>query len=409
MNRKRLTLLGATGSIGASTLDVVACHPERFEVTALAAHKNWKALRELCRRYRPRYAALLNEAAAQALRQGLREDGVQSEVLSGAEGVQAVAALPEVDTVLAAITGAAGLLPTLAAARTGKRVLLANKESLVMGGALLMEAVRSGSATLLPALLPVDSEHNAIFQCLPGDAQQCGTRPPGVRKIILTASGGPFRETPLEALRDVTPEQACAHPVWKMGRKISVDSATMMNKGLEVIEAHWLFGMPAAAIEVVIHPQSVVHSFVEYLDGSTLAQLGSPDMRTPIAQALAFPERIDAGVTALDFTASQALTFAAPERGRFPCLALAYQALNAGGNAALVLNAANEIAVEAFLNRRIGFFDIASVCDAVLSEAPTVMTTTAAPTTIEEAMDSDAAARRVAERQVVACSSRRGA
>ncbi|MDR0250310.1 MAG: 1-deoxy-D-xylulose-5-phosphate reductoisomerase [Burkholderiales bacterium] len=401
MNRKRLTLLGATGSIGASTLDVVARHPERFEVTALAAHKNGEALRELCRRYRPRYAALLDEAAAQALRQGLREDGIQSEVLSGAEGVQAVAALPEVDTVLAAITGAAGLLPTLAAARAGKRVLLANKESLVMGGALFMETVHSGGATLLP----IDSEHNAIFQCLPGDAQQCGTRPPGVRKIILTASGGPFRETPLEALRDVTPEQACAHPVWKMGRKISVDSATMMNKGLEVIEAHWLFGMPVAAIEVVIHPQSVVHSFVEYLDGSTLAQLGSPDMRTPIAQALAFPERIDAGVTALDFTVSQALTFAAPEHGRFPCLALAYQALNAGGSAALTLNAANEVAVEAFLNRRIGFLDIASICEAVLSEVPSE----AALTTVDDAMDFDAAARRVAERHVTACFSRRGA
>ncbi|MDR2244617.1 MAG: 1-deoxy-D-xylulose-5-phosphate reductoisomerase [Burkholderiales bacterium] len=405
MSRKRVTLLGATGSIGASTLDVIARHPERFEVTALAAHKNGEALRELCRRYRPRYAALLNETAAQVLRQGLREDGLQTDVLSGAEGVQTVAALPEVDTVLAAITGAAGLLPTLAAVRAGKRVLLANKESLVMGGALFMEAVRSGGATLLP----IDSEHNAIFQCLPGTAQHCGTRPPGVRKIILTASGGPFREMPLEALREVTPEQACAHPVWKMGRKISVDSATMMNKGLEVIEAHWLFGMPVAAIEVVIHPQSIVHSFVEYLDGSTLAQLGSPDMRTPIAQALAFPERIDAGVTALDFTALQTkaltLTFAAPERGRFPCLALAYQALSAGGNAALTLNAANEIAVEAFLNRRIGFLDIASVCDAVLSEAQTTTT----PATVEDAIAFDAAARRLAERHVAAHALRKGA
>ncbi|MDR0770932.1 MAG: 1-deoxy-D-xylulose-5-phosphate reductoisomerase, partial [Burkholderiales bacterium] len=240
---RRLTLLGATGSIGASTLSVATHHPERFEVTALAAHRNWQALRELCRRHRPRYAALSDETAAMALRQGLRDDGLKTEVLAGTAGVQAVAALPEVDTVLAAITGAAGLLPTLAAARAGKRVLLANKEALVMGGALFMETVRSGGATLLP----VDSEHNAIFQCLPGAAQQCGTRAPGVRKIILTASGGPFRETPLAALRDVTPEQACAHPVWKMGRKISVDSATMMNKGLEVIEAHWLFGVPAAA------------------------------------------------------------------------------------------------------------------------------------------------------------------
>jgi len=398
---RRLTLLGATGSIGASTLDVVARHPDRFEVTALAAHKNSAALRELCRRYRPRYAALLDETAAQALRENLREDGISSEVLSGAGGVQAVAALPEVDTVLAAITGAAGLLPTLAAARAGKRVLLANKEALVMGGALFMEEVRVGGATVLP----IDSEHNAIFQCLPGVAQQCGTRAPGIRKIILTASGGPFREMPLAALRDVTPEQACAHPVWKMGRKISVDSATMMNKGLEVIEAHWLFGMPAEAIEVAIHPQSIIHSFVEYLDGSTLAQLGSPDMRTPIAQALAFPERIDAGVAALDFAVARTLTFTAPERGRFPCLALAYQALNAGGSAALILNAANEVAVEAFLNRRIGFPDIAAVCDAVLSEAPT----TAAPTTVREAIGFDAAARRVADRHIAICSSRRGA
>ncbi|MDR2017245.1 MAG: 1-deoxy-D-xylulose-5-phosphate reductoisomerase [Burkholderiales bacterium] len=397
---KRLVLLGATGSIGASTLDVVTRHPERFEVTALAAHKNWEALRELCRRHRPRYAALLDETAAQALRQGLRDDSLKTEVLSGAAGVQTLAALPEADTVLAAITGAAGLLPTLAAVRAGKRVLLANKEALVMGGALFMEAVRSGGATLLP----VDSEHNAIFQCLPGAAQQCGIRVPGVRKIVLTASGGPFRETPLAALREVTPEQACAHPVWKMGRKISVDSATMMNKGLEVIEAHWLFGMPAAAIDVVIHPQSIVHSFVEYLDGSVLAQLGSPDMRTPIAQALAFPERIEAGVTALDLVALKTLTFSAPERGRFPCLALAYQALNAGGNAALVLNAANEVAVEAFLNRRIGFLDIAYVCDAVLSEVPMAM----APVTVESAIDFDAAARRVAERHVMACSSRKG-
>ncbi|MDR2174225.1 MAG: 1-deoxy-D-xylulose-5-phosphate reductoisomerase [Burkholderiales bacterium] len=408
MSRQRLTLLGATGSIGTSTLDVAARHPERFEITALAAHKNGDALRELCRRYRPRYCALLDEAAAQALRKGLREDGISSEVLSGAEGVQTVAALPEVDTVLAAITGAAGLLPTLAAVRAGKRVLLANKESLVMGGALFMEAVRTSGATLLPALLPVDSEHNAIFQCLPHAAQQCGTSLPGVRKIILTASGGPFRETPFDALRDVTPEQACAHPVWKMGRKISVDSATMMNKGLEVIEAHWLFGMPASAIEVVIHPQSIVHSFVEYLDGSTLAQLGSPDMRTPIAQALAFPERIDAGVTALDFAALQALTFAAPEPGRFPCLALAYRALNAGGSASLILNAANEVAVEAFLNRRIGFLDIASVCDAVLSEAQATAVPRTAPTTVEDAIEFDAAARRVAKRHVAARHSRRG-
>ncbi|MCL2872942.1 MAG: 1-deoxy-D-xylulose-5-phosphate reductoisomerase [Betaproteobacteria bacterium] len=389
---RRLTVLGATGSIGASTLDVAARHPERFEVTALAARRNWETLRLLCARFRPRYAALFDEAAAASLRQGLREDGVACEVLSGAEGVRAVAALPEVDTVLAAITGAAGLLPTLAAAQAGKRVLLANKEALVMGGALFMAAVRAGNATLLP----IDSEHNAIFQCLPGHAQQCGTRAPGIRKIILTASGGPFRETSLAALRDVTPEQACAHPVWKMGRKISIDSATMMNKGLEVIEAHWLFDMPPTAIEVAIHPQSIIHSFVEYLDGSTLAQLGSPDMRTPIAQALAFPERIDGGVTSLNFAALPTLTFSAPDRQRFPCLDLAYQALNVGGSAALVLNAANEIAVEAFLNRRIGFLDIAAVCDAVLSKSPT----TAAPTTVEEAIAFDATARRAAEQQV---------
>ncbi|MDR2710237.1 MAG: 1-deoxy-D-xylulose-5-phosphate reductoisomerase [Burkholderiales bacterium] len=405
MSLRRLTLLGATGSIGASTLDVAARHSERFEITALAAHKNWQALRELCRRHRPRHVALLDERAAASLRQGLREDGIASEVLSGVEGVAAVAALPEVDTVLAAITGAAGLLPTLAAARSGKRVLLANKEALVMGGALFMEAVRSGGATLLP----IDSEHNAIFQCLPAmqqySAQQSGARAAGVRKIILTASGGPFRETPLAALREVTPEQACAHPVWKMGRKISIDSATMMNKGLEVIEAHWLFGMPAADIDVVIHPQSVIHSLVEYLDGSTLAQLGSPDMRTPIAQALAFPDRVDAGVTPLNFAALPPLTFAAPDHQRFPCLALAYQALEAGGCAALVLNAANEIAVEAFLNRRIAYPDIAAVCEAVLSATPAA----AAPTTVEEAIAFDVATRRMAEKCVAMQAQRRGA
>jgi 1-deoxy-D-xylulose-5-phosphate reductoisomerase len=363
---RRVTLLGATGSIGDSTLDVIARHPDRFAVEALAAHSNGAKLAELCRRFRPRFAALSDPAAARELEGTLAREGVATRVLAGPAGMVEVAALPEADTVLAAIVGAAGLVPTLAAARAGKRILLANKEALVMGGALFMQAVTDGGATLLP----VDSEHNAIFQCLPANYAR-EPRGAGVRRILLTASGGPFRTRAVADLSQVTPDEACAHPNWSMGRKISVDSATMMNKGLEVIEAHWLFGAPREAIEVVIHPESVIHSLVEYVDGSVLAQLGHPDMRTPIAQALAFPERIDAGVAQLDLARLAGLSFQAPDLARFPCLALAFAALAAGGTAPATLNAANEVAVAAFLAGRIRFVDIAALCESVLGRVPT--------------------------------------
>ncbi len=362
---RQVAVLGATGSIGDSTLDVIARHPGRFTVTALAAHTNVRKLAELCRRFRPRYAAMVDAPAAAALAAELASDGVATDVLAGDEGLVTVATLPEVDTVLAAIVGAAGLPSTLAAARAGKRILLANKEALVMGGALFMDAVRAGGATLLP----IDSEHNAIFQCLPaGYARDPSTA--GVRRILLTASGGPFRTRPVDDLGAVTADEACAHPNWSMGRKISVDSATMMNKGLEVIEAHWLFGAVADAIEVVVHPQSVIHSLVEYVDGSVLAQLGHPDMRTPIAQALAYPERIATPVPALDLARLAALAFEAPDLARFPCLPLAYDALRAGGTAAAVLNAANEVAVAAFLAGRLRFPDIAATCADALARIP---------------------------------------
>jgi 1-deoxy-D-xylulose-5-phosphate reductoisomerase len=359
---RTLAILGATGSIGDSALDVVARHPDRFAVAGLGAHRQWQKLAALCRRFRPRIAALLDPDAARALAGALAADGLPTRVEAGIAGMNAIAGLPEADTVLAAIVGAAGLEPTLVAARAGKRVLLANKEALVIGGAAFMEAVRAGGATLLP----IDSEHNAIFQCLPRDYARAPAAV-GVRRILLTGSGGPFRQRPLAELAAVTPDEACAHPNWNMGRKISVDSATMMNKGLEVIEAHWLFGAPPERIEVVIHPQSVIHSLVEYVDGSVLAQLGHPDMRTPIAQALAYPERVEAGVGALDLPRLAALSFEAPDFDRFPCLGLAYAALRAGGSAPAVLNAANEIAVGAFLAGAIRFPDIAAACAETLA------------------------------------------
>ncbi|OIR03019.1 1-deoxy-D-xylulose 5-phosphate reductoisomerase [mine drainage metagenome] len=363
--RRRLTVLGASGSIGVSTLDVVARHPERFEVVALSAHTRVEVLARQCRRHRPRYAVVASATDARTLSLELAEAGLVTEVLSGPAALAQVATLPEVDTVMAAIVGAAGLAPTLAAVRAGKRILLANKEVLVMAGALFMAELRRSGATLLP----IDSEHNAVFQSLPADYDgSFGSK--GVRRILLTASGGPFLKTPLGELAAVTPDQACAHPNWVMGRKISVDSATMMNKGLEVIEAHWLFNAPAANIEVVIHPQSVIHSLVEYADGSVLAQLGNPDMRTPIAHALAYPERIDAGVAALDLFAIAQLNFERPDLSRFPCLALAYQALAAGGSAATVLNAANEVAVAAFLAGRLPYLAIADAIAAVLDALP---------------------------------------
>ena len=362
---KRITLLGATGSIGDSTLDVVARHPDQFEVVALAAHSNANKLHEICLRFRPRVAVLADADEARTLQAALRSEGIATEVLSGSGALVTVASLPEVDTVLAAIVGAAGLEPTLAAARAGKRILLANKGALVMGGALFMEAVTEGCATLLP----IDSEHNAIFQCLPATYARDPSRA-GVRRILLTASGGPFRTRALSELADVTPDQACAHPNWSMGRKISVDSATMMNKGLEVIEAHWLFGAQRSAIDVVVHPQSVIHSMVEFADGSVLAQLGHPDMRTPIAQALAWPGRIESGAPRLDFAALAALTFEPPDLARFPCLALAYDALAAGGSAPAMLNAANEVAVAAFLGGRAAFPAIAATCAETLARLP---------------------------------------
>jgi len=361
----KLTVLGATGSIGVSTLDVVARHPDRFEVAALTGHSQVEVLAAQCRKFHPAYAVMGSATDAQRLALLLKDAGLRTEVLHGAEALVQVASLPEVDAVMAAIVGAAGLPPTLAAARAGKRVLLANKEALVMAGAVFMAEVRRAGALLLP----IDSEHNAVFQSMPhnyaGDMAHGG-----VRRILLTASGGPFRTTPLDVLARVTPEQAVAHPNWSMGRKISVDSATMMNKGLEVIEAHWLFNAPADRIEVVIHPQSVIHSLVDYEDGSVLAQLGNPDMRTPIAHALAWPERIDSGVAALDLFAVAQLDFERPDPKRFPCLDLGYRALRAAGNAAAVLNAANEVAVAAFLERRLSFLGIADLIAATLDAVP---------------------------------------
>jgi 1-deoxy-D-xylulose-5-phosphate reductoisomerase len=364
---RRLAILGSTGSVGTSTLDVVARHPGRFEVRALAAGRNDAVLLAQCRAHRPRDAVMADADAAERLRGALAAEGLATEVHCGAEALERLVVAADVDAVMAAIVGAAGLPATLAAARAGKDVLLANKEALVMSGPLFMAAVAEGGG----ALLPIDSEHSAIFQALPR-GYACGRagelERAGVRRILLTASGGPFRATPLERLAHVTPEQACAHPNWVMGPKISVDSATMMNKGLEVIEAHWLFGAPLERIEVVMHPQSVVHSMVEYLDGSVIAQLGAPDMRTPIACALGWPERIEAGVAPLDFAALGALEFGRADPVRFPCMRLAFEAIRRGGTAPTALNAANEIAVESFLERRLAFTAIAEVIEAVLGE-----------------------------------------
>lgn len=387
---QRLTVLGSTGSIGKSTLDVVARHPDQYQITALTANQQDDLLFEQCKKFQPRYAVLLDEAASERLKKNLQESGISTEVLCGPAALEQVSILPEVDAVMAAIVGAAGMPPTLAAARAGKKILLANKETLVLAGHLFMDAIhKSGSA-----LLPIDSEHNAIFQALPrnytGDM-----RASGVSKILLTASGGPFRNTPLEQLHDVTPEQACAHPNWSMGRKISVDSASMMNKGLEVIEAHWLFNAAADDIQVVVHPQSVIHSMVQYVDGSVLAQLGNPDMRTPIAYALAYPERIDAGVAPLDLFQIAKLDFVAPDFVRFPCLGLAYQALRAGGTVPALLNAANEVAVAAFLDRKIAFLDIPRLIESVLTGVARQEVNA-----LQDVLDADAAARMAAQEWV---------
>ena len=358
---QHITILGATGSIGVSTLDVLARHPDQYNVYALSAHSRVEELAAQCRQFQPRRAVVGSAEAAAQLSALL--EGQAIDIAWGEAALCEIASSADTDTVMAAIVGAAGLAPTLAAARAGKKVLLANKEALVMSGQLFMDAVREHKATLLP----IDSEHNAIFQSLPAHyARQLDAA--GVAKILLTASGGPFLQRAVETLENVTPEEACKHPNWSMGRKISVDSATMMNKGLEVIEAHWLFGAPAERIEVVIHPQSVIHSMVSYVDGSVLAQLGNPDMRTPIAHALAYPERIHSGVAQLDLTTMAALQFHQPDYARFPCLALAFEALRAGGTAPALLNAANEVAVDAFLERRIGFRDIDRVIARVMDE-----------------------------------------
>jgi 1-deoxy-D-xylulose-5-phosphate reductoisomerase len=364
---QQITVLGATGSVGLSTLDVIARHPELYQVFALTGFSRLKELLALCVLHSPRFAVVPQQELARSLQDALAAAGLDTRVLVGESGLCEVAAHPQVDTVLAAIVGAAGLRPTLAAVEAGKKVLLANKEALVMSGALFMQAVHRSGAVLLP----IDSEHNAIFQCLPADYSQ-GLGAVGVRRILLTASGGPFRETPLADLMSVSPEQACAHPNWSMGRKISVDSASMMNKGLELIEACWLFDARPSQVEVVIHPQSVIHSMVDYVDGSVLAQLGNPDMRTPIAHALAWPRRIDSGVAPLDLFSIARLDFQAPDEHRFPCLRLARQAAEAGNSAPALLNAANEVAVAAFLDRRIRYPEIASIIDEVLNLEPVI-------------------------------------
>ncbi len=384
---KGVTVLGSTGSIGASTLDVIARHPDRYRVEALTANQGVEGMLAQCERFRPKLAVMADERSGRRLAKGLAERGVATEVLCGLRGLEIAAAMPDADYVMAAIVGAAGLLPTLAAVRAGKRVLLANKEVLVMAGHFFIQEARDQRAEILP----IDSEHNAVFQCMPqNDVRNLDAR--GVKRILLTASGGPFRTLPLAALAGVTPDQACAHPNWDMGRKISVDSATMMNKGLEVIEAHWLFHAPAERIQVVLHPQSVIHSLVEYVDGSVLAQLGNPDMRTPIAHAMAWPDRIESGVASLDLFQVARLDFEAPDLQRFPCLGLAFAAIETGGTAPAILNAANEVAVAAFLDRQLPFTAIAEVVAETLQRLPATR-----PDSLEQLLQLDAEARKVAE------------
>ncbi|MBP6058580.1 MAG: 1-deoxy-D-xylulose-5-phosphate reductoisomerase [Nitrosomonas sp.] len=384
---RQITILGSTGSIGESTLDVIARHPDRFQAFALTANNNTEKMLSQCRRFRPRYAVMLDDDSAEQLDQAIQATGIDTKVLSGIESLEKVASLPEVDAVMAAIVGAAGIRPTFAAARTGKLVLLANKETLVMAGRIFMDLVKQHNATLLP----IDSEHNAIYQSLPhyfnGNLAAAG-----ISRILLTASGGPFRCAPVASLEKVTPEQACAHPNWDMGQKISVDSATMMNKGLEVIEAHWLFDAAPDKIQVVIHPQSVIHSMVAYVDGSVIAQLGNPDMRTPIAHAMGYPDRIESGVSALDMFKVAHLDFEEPDFNRFPCLGLAYQALSAGGNMPAVLNAANEIAVESFLKRRMVFTAIPAMIEYVMQTVQQKEMTT-----LDDVLRTDRLARDVAQ------------
>lgn len=385
-----VVVLGSTGSIGESTLDVLARHPDRFRLVAVGANRNVGKLAEQIRRFRPAYAALADEGAARELVGELGTAAGGTRVLAGAGALTEIATLSEADCVMAAIVGAAGLSSTLAAARAGKRLLLANKESLVMSGPLLMEAVRASGATLLP----IDSEHNAIFQCLPAGSRT-GETPKGVRRILLTASGGPFRDWPAEAIAAATPEAACAHPNWVMGRKISVDSATLMNKGLELIEACFLFALAPDRVDIVVHPQSIIHSLVEYLDGSLLAQLGSPDMRTPIACALSWPDRMASGVEFLDLVKTSRLDFRAPDPQKFRCLALAQEAARAGGLTPVALNAANEVAVHAFLERRLNFPGIAAVIEQVVTRCPA-----GAIGGLEDVLAADAEARRLASEHI---------
>jgi 1-deoxy-D-xylulose-5-phosphate reductoisomerase len=395
MTLQNLTILGSTGSIGVSTLDVIRRHPTRYRVIALCAHSQVDRLFDQCIEFQPLYAVVRDAELAAQLAARLASVACVTQVEHGPEALVRMAALPEVDSVMAAIVGAAGLQPTLAATVAGKKLLLANKEVLVMAGPVFMRAVRESGAVLLP----IDSEHNAIFQSLPSDYSGDMLRS-GVERLLLTASGGPFRHTPLAELESVTSEQACAHPKWSMGRKISVDSATMMNKGLEVIEAHWLFNVAADKIQVVIHPQSVIHSLVQYVDGSVIAELGNPDMRTPIAHALAYPERIAAGVAPLDLFAVASLDFERPDFDRFPCLALAYRALHEGGSMPASLNAANEVAVQAFLDEKISFTAIPRVIELVMNQSP------ATPLeSLDNVLAADRAARRMAELAVEALAS----
>ncbi|MBS0612788.1 MAG: 1-deoxy-D-xylulose-5-phosphate reductoisomerase [Proteobacteria bacterium] len=381
-----IAVLGSTGSIGRNTLDVVARHPERFRVVALSAHRSWQKLVEQASLHRPQLLVLLDEGAAEQARAALAARQLSIPVHGGSDALAAAAAHADVDIVMAAIVGAAGLASTLAAVRAGKRVLLANKEALVMTGPLLMREVRERGAQLIP----IDSEHNAMFQCMPASFRP-GSEPAGLTRLILTASGGPFRLMPAAELESVTPAQAVAHPKWSMGPKISVDSATLMNKGLEIIEASWLFGVPESRVEVLVHPQSVVHSLVEYADGSILAQMGAPDMRTPIAQALAWPERIGSGVQSLRLEAIRRLDFEPPDLERFPSLTLARAAARAGGTAPALLNAANEVAVQAFLDRRLNFTGIAAVIDRVLQQL-----VSRPAQTLGDVLDADVQARHLA-------------
>lgn len=363
-NLQQVTILGATGTIGVNTLDVISQHPHRFEVFALTANQNVDDLFNQCQKFNPRYAVMLQEQAAEELSVKLKKVGSATEVLNGLSALEFVSAHEKVDAVMAAIVGSAGLKPAIAAAKAGKRILLANKETLVMAGSIFMQAVEEGGATLLP----IDSEHNAIFQVMPHDKRK-NLVDGGVKKILLTASGGPFRKASCEELKRVTLKQALNHPNWVMGPKITIDSASLMNKGLEVIEAHWLFNASADQIEVVVHPQSVIHSMVEYVDGSVLAQLGNPDMRTPIAYALGYPDRLQSGVSSLDLFKIAHLDFEVPDTDKFPCLRLAFDALKAGGNAAAIMNAANEVAVEAFIKEKIGFMHIPALIESVMESS----------------------------------------